>query len=91
MDGKAEGNVTQPGPRGKKMQIQYLHAENLVIDRWHPACGSADGILRIVGTGRIIDAAALREDPGARIVTDNPEDICRVLGISHPDQQIIKE
>jgi hypothetical protein len=72
------------------VHIRFLHAENLVLDHWHPACHSEAGILRIVGTGRIIDADTLREDPDAKILTDDPEQICGILGISFPDLQVTK-
>ncbi len=72
------------------MRIRFLHAENVVIDQWHPACHSGAGVLRIVGTGRIIDVDALRGDPNAKIITDEPEQVCRVLDISYPDAQIVK-
>lgn len=72
------------------MRIRYLHAEDLIVDPWHPAAGSGTGVLRIAGTGRVVDIAALREDPNARIVTDDPEGVCRVLGVSFPDVQVLR-
>ena len=72
------------------MRIRFLHAENVVVDSWHPACHSGAGVLRIVGTGRIIDVDALRGDSDAKIITDDPEQVCRVLGISYPDRQVEK-
>ena len=71
------------------MRIQYLHAESLIIDYWHPA-GLAAGILRIMGTGRILNAATLRADPNAKIITDEPEQVCLALGIAFPDPQVIQ-
>jgi hypothetical protein len=38
----------------------------------------------------IIDVAALREDPLARIITDEPQAVCRLLGIAFPDEQVIE-
>jgi hypothetical protein len=69
------------------VRIRFLHAVNLVIDSWHPAAKS-ENVLRIVGTNRIVDAAALREDPEAKIITDDPETVCRVIGIPFPDRQV---
>jgi hypothetical protein len=73
------------------MKIQYLHAENLIIDCWHPARGSDAGVLRIHGTGQLIDASVLRSDPRSKIFTDEPETICRLLGIRFPDAQVIEK
>ena len=70
------------------MHIRYLHAENLIIDHWHAACEPGAGVPRIAGTGQIIDAVTLRADPGAKIITDDPEQVCRVLGIPYPDRQV---
>ncbi len=72
------------------MHIRYLHAENLILDPWHPAGGSGAGVLRIAGTGRILDAIALRAEPDTKIITDDPEQVCKVLGIPFPDRQIIE-
>ena len=73
------------------MHIRYLHAENLVVDPWHLASTSGAGVLRIVGTNVIINAAAVREDPDAKIITDDPEAVCQVLGIPFPDVQVVQE
>lgn len=62
-----------------------------MLDPYHPAAASGEGVLRIIGTGRVVDADALRADLEARIVTDDPEAICRVLGIPFPDPQVIEE
>jgi hypothetical protein len=70
--------------------MRFLHTENLLLDHWHPACPSGAGILRIVGTGRIIDVETLREDPHAMIIADGPAQVCRVLAIPYPDRQIIE-
>jgi len=72
------------------VRIRYLHTVDLVLDPWHPASKSSAGALRIVGTNLIIDAEVLRADPRARVITDDPEAVCRVLGIRHPDIQIEK-
>jgi hypothetical protein len=73
------------------MNIRFLHVENSIIDYWHPACSSGGGVVRIIGTGRIIDAATLRADSGSKIVTDDPEAVCRALGIHFPDPQVMQE
>ena len=73
------------------MKIRLQQTVNRIIDSWHPAASTGrEGVLRITGTGRIIDAAVLREDPDARIITDNPRAVCRVLGIEFPDFQVIE-
>jgi hypothetical protein len=72
------------------MYIRFLHSENVVVDQWHPACHSGTGVLRIVGTGRIIDLDTLRQDQDAKIITDDPEQVCRILGIPYPDPQVIE-
>lgn len=71
-------------------RIRFLHAVDLIVDPWHSA-QAGKGVLRIVGTGRIIDAAALRENPDARIITDDSAAVCKVLGIVFPDPQVIQE
>jgi len=73
------------------VHIRFLHSENVMIDSWHPACHSDAGVLRIVGTGRIIDIDTLRKDQDAKIITDNPEQICRILEIPYPDPQVIQK
>lgn len=73
------------------MRIQYLHRESLVIDHWHSAYGFGKGVLRIAGTGRIVDASMLRADADAKIITDDREQVCRVLGIPYPDRQVAKD
>jgi hypothetical protein len=73
------------------MQIRFQQTVKLIIDPWHPAATGREGILRIVGTGRIIDASVLREDPDARIITDDCRFVCRVLGIEFPDFQVIEQ
>jgi hypothetical protein len=73
------------------VRARYLHAEDLVLDPYHPAAAVGEGLLRIIGTGRIIGAAALREDPDAKIITDDPETVCRVLGVEFPDVQVLRE
>mgnify|MGYP007084709382 CR=1 FL=1 len=40
--------------------------------------------------GRIIDGASLHDDPNARIVTNNPEAVCRALGVPYPDAQVVE-
>ncbi len=70
------------------MRIRYLHSVDLVVDPWH---ASGREVLRIVGTNRIINVGALREDPEARVITDQPEAVCRILGVSFPDRQVIEE
>lgn len=72
-------------------RIRFLHTIDLVIDSWHPVSEGREGVLRIVGTGRIIDAATLREDSDSKIITDDPAAVCRVLGIAFPDEQVIGE
>ncbi len=69
------------------MHVRYLHSVPLVLDSWH----LAGTVLRIQGTNRIVDAATLREDPDAKILTDEPEAVCRVLGISFPDVQVVEK
>jgi hypothetical protein len=71
--------------------IRFLHKTDLTLDLWHPFCESRRGILRIVGTGVIIDAEALRADADQKIITDEPETICEVLGIPFPDEQVVQE
>jgi hypothetical protein len=71
------------------MRIRLHQTVDLIIDCWHLAEASGQGILRIAGTDRIIDASALREDPETRIITDDPRAVCRVLGIGFPDPQVI--
>ena len=73
------------------MHIRFLQSVNLVIDPWYLASRSREGVFRIVGTNRIVDAATLREDPDAKIITDDPEAVCRMLGIRFPDVQVIQE
>ena len=73
------------------MRIHLLQPIALVIDPWHAASRSHEGVLRIVGSNRIFNAAALRSDPEAKIITDDPGAVCRVLGIPFPDMQVIEE
>jgi hypothetical protein len=73
------------------VRIRFLHAVDLVQDPWHSAARSGDGVLRITGTNVLIDAAALRADPLAHIITDEPQAVCRILGIPFPDMQVIEE
>ncbi len=70
------------------MRIRYLHTVDLVTDPWH---ASGREVLRIVGSNRIINLDTLREDPRQRIFTDEPEAVCRILGVSFPDRQVIGE
>lgn len=70
------------------MHIQFLHSEELIIDPWHPVCKNGAAVLRIVGTGRIIDPDILRADPNSKIITDAPQLVCMLLGIQYPDRQI---
>jgi hypothetical protein len=72
------------------MRIRFLHIEDLIIDPYHAAAGSGAGVLRITGTSRIVDVAALREDPKARIITDDAEAVCRILRIPYPNPQVIE-
>ncbi len=72
------------------MKARLYHSDPLTLDSWHPA-GSGAGVLRITGTGRIVDAAVLRKDPRQRIFTDEPEAVCRILGVSFPDRQVYDE
>jgi hypothetical protein len=85
---------TGPGNRAledlDKVNIRYLHKVNLIADPWHPACLNKP-VLRIVGTGQIMDAAMLRKDPEAKTITDYPETVCRLLGLAFPDEQVVKE
>lgn len=48
------------------------------------------GGLRYRGSSRVVDGASLHADPGARIITDEPERVCIALGIPYPDRQVIK-
>jgi len=85
-------NGTQPGRFGAPgglMHIHFLHTDELVI-AWRQ--DPEKNALRIAGRGgRIIDAAALREDPTSRIITDDPQAVCRLLGMPFPDVQVIKQ
>ncbi len=73
------------------MRIRFLQAVEVIVDPWHSACRPGKSVLRIKDTGRIIDAAILREDPNSRIITDDAQAVCRTMEIPFPDVQIIQE
>lgn len=72
------------------MKARLYHSTPLILDCWHMAGSGAD-VLRLVGTNVVMDLAALRADPGQRIVTDSPEAVCRLLGIECPDEQVVED
>lgn len=48
------------------------------------------GRLRYRGSSVAVDSATLKADRGAKILTDEPERVCLLLGLSYPDPQVIK-
>ena len=46
------------------------------------------GVLFFTRTEELFDLEQLRADPGAKIVTDNPQAVCWALGLHHPDKQV---
>lgn len=72
------------------MRIRYLHKTDLIFDERYPASGPK-GCLRIKSTGRIVDVAALRTDPDSRIYSDDPQTVCKILGLSFPDDQVVEQ
>ncbi len=47
------------------------------------------GGLRYRGSPVVVDGAALKANRGAKILTDEPERVCLLLGIPFPDPQVV--
>ena len=65
------------------MKIRLLRTaeETLIID-------IAQGFIRYFGSSQPYTGVQLKADPDARIITDEPERVCLVLGIPYPDPQV---
>jgi|WetSurMetagenome_2_1015567.scaffolds.fasta_scaffold1855119_2 hypothetical protein len=51
-------------------------------------CSFSYPVLRVSLSGAIIDIDGIRKNPGTVIEADNPEAVCRALGIPFPDSQV---
>jgi len=66
-----------------KVRLVTTQEQVLILDHTR-------GVLRYRGSSVEVDGAGLHADPAARIITDEPERVCLVLGVSFPDPQVVR-
>lgn len=66
-----------------RLRTRKVVEETLIADHTR-------SVVRFRGSSVTFDGADLHRDPEARILTDEPEIVCLLLGIPYPDPQVIR-